>query len=119
MVATERVERRRALAYFTHACTMDITETVTFRQNWSNYNAAQEHEGEHFIRLLRTLCDLIEQPPQTKGRPRLPLSDAVFAFALKVYGTMSMRRSMTDVRNTEVAGLMDKAPSRGSALRYM
>ena len=24
MVATERVERRRALAYSTHACTMDI-----------------------------------------------------------------------------------------------
>ena len=32
---------------------------------------------------------------------------------------MSMRRSMTDVRNAEAAGLMDKAPSRGSALRYM
>ena len=95
------------------------TETVTFRQSWSNYNAAQEHEEEHFTRLLRALCDLIEQPPQTKGRPRLPLSDAVFAAALKVYGTMSMRRSMTDVRNAEAAGLMDKAPSRGSALRYM
>ena len=28
MVATERVERRRALVYSTHACTMDITERI-------------------------------------------------------------------------------------------
>ena len=28
LVATERVERRRALAYSTHACTMDITERI-------------------------------------------------------------------------------------------
>ena len=28
LVATERVERRRALTYSTHACTMDITERI-------------------------------------------------------------------------------------------
>ena len=28
LVASERVERRRALAYSTHACTMDITERI-------------------------------------------------------------------------------------------
>ena len=28
LVATERVERRRARAYSTHACTMDITERI-------------------------------------------------------------------------------------------
>ena len=28
LVATERVERRRALAYSTHACTRDITERI-------------------------------------------------------------------------------------------
>ena len=28
MVATERVERRRARACSTHACTMDITERI-------------------------------------------------------------------------------------------
>ena len=27
-MATKRVERRRALAYPTHACTMDITERI-------------------------------------------------------------------------------------------
>ncbi len=28
LVATERVERRRARAYSTHACAMDITERI-------------------------------------------------------------------------------------------
>ena len=28
LVATERMERRRALAYSTHACTMETTERV-------------------------------------------------------------------------------------------
>ena len=95
------------------------TETVSFRQSWANYNAAQEHEEEHFAQLLRALCDLIEQPPQTKGRPRLPLADAVFAAGLKVYGTKSMRLSMTDVRTAGDAGLMDKTPSRTSTFRTM
>ena len=31
LVATERVKRRRALAYSTHACTMDITERIEGR----------------------------------------------------------------------------------------
>ena len=69
--------------------------------------------------MLRALCDLIEHPTQTKGRPRLPLADKVFASALKVYGTKSMRRSMTGIREAEADGMMDKAPSRNSAYRTM
>ena len=93
--------------------------TTTFRQEWPAYNAAQEHEQEHFVQLLNELCDTIPQPPQAKGRPRLPLSDSVFAAALKVYGLKSMRRSMTDIRNAADAGLVGKAPSRASVLRRM
>ena len=58
--------------------------TATYRQNWASYNAAQEHEQEHFLKLLRQLCDTVPQPPaKATGRPRLPLSDMVFASALK------------------------------------
>ena len=91
--------------------------TTTYRQEWPAYDAAQEHEQEHFVQLLRGLCDTIPQPPQSKGRPRLPLSDSVFGAALKVYGTKSMRRTMTDIRDAKGAGLMDKAQSRASVLR--
>jgi hypothetical protein len=55
----------------------NVTETrslkVTYRQDWTAYNAAQTHEHERFLPLLRELCDGIQQPPQTMGRPRLPL----------------------------------------------
>ena len=97
------------------------TTRVTYRQEWAAYNAAQEHEQEHFVQLLRGLCDTIEQPPRPKGagRPRLPLSDTVFGSALKVYSAMSTRRAMTDMRNAQAAGLLEKAPSTASTWRCM
>ena len=64
----------------------------TYSQNWSAYDAAQIHEGDWFTKLLRELCDTVDQPPQGFGRPRLPLSDMVFGAGIKVYSTMSGRR---------------------------
>ncbi|MDE2940195.1 MAG: transposase [Chloroflexota bacterium] len=97
------------------------TKTVrtTYRQEWASYNAAQVHEQELFGQLLRDLCDAIPQPPQGKGRPRLPLSDMVFAVGTKVYSTMSGRRAMTDVRNAQATGQLDKTPSFNSVLGYL
>ena len=92
---------------------------VTYKQDWPNYNAAQENEGDHFVALLRELCDTVEQPMQSNGRPRLPLSDMLFGMAVKVYSTMSGRRAMSDIRSAEVQGLLDKAPSVASCWRYM
>ena len=61
------------------------TPQATYSQNWPAYNAAQTHEQERFVALLRDLCDGIPHPPQTFGRPRLPLSDVIFALGLKGY----------------------------------
>jgi transposase len=91
----------------------------TYPQDWSTYNAAQTHEQEHFIPLLRELCDGIAQPPQTFGRPRLALSDVVFGVAFKAYTTMSGRRMMTELREAQAKGLLDKAPSFTSTFRYL
>jgi len=52
---------------------------VTYKQNWPAYNAAQIEEKARFIVLLEALCQLVEQPPQANGRPRLPLADMIFA----------------------------------------
>jgi catechol 2,3-dioxygenase-like lactoylglutathione lyase family enzyme len=47
---------------------------VTYRQNWSAYNAAQTCEKEEVSVLLKSLCAGIEQPVTKKrGRPRMPL----------------------------------------------
>jgi len=95
------------------------TVRVTYRQDWPAYNAAQVHEQEMFGQLLRELCDTISQPPQGMGRPRLPLSDMMFAVGTKVYSTMSGRRAMTDVRNAQANGQLDKTPSFNSVLGYL
>jgi hypothetical protein len=60
--------------------------------------------------LVRDLCGAIESPVQRRGRPRLPVADAVFAVCMKVYGVVSGRRSMTDMREFEAKGLIDQAP---------
>ena len=92
---------------------------TTYRQDWPAYNAAQTHEQEIFGQLLRELCNTIPQPRQKMGRPRLPLSDMVFAAGTKVYSTMSGRRAMTDVRNARANGQLDKTPSFTSIFRYL
>ena len=91
---------------------------VTYGQNWPAYNAAQVYEQEYFGQFLRELCNTIPQPPQGMGRPRLPLSDVVFAVGLKVYSTMSGRRAMTDVRDALAKGQLDAAPSFTTIFRY-
>ena len=83
----------------------------TYAQNWSAYNAAQTQEKEMFLRLLRELCDGIEDHrEQTTGRPRLPIGDAVFAACFKVFSTVSGRRFMTDLRDATQKGLVSRTP---------
>ena len=103
------------------AGTETVTQSlrVTYSQDWPTYNAAQTHEHERFLPLLRELCDGIEQPVQTFGRPRLPLSDVVFALGVKSYSTLSGRRATSYVREAEGQGFMDVAPSYNSAFRYL
>src|ERR1017187_2822314 len=102
----------------THA---DGTETVTtamripYAQDWPAYNAAQTSEKDTFCRLLRDLCDGIPEVEQQRGRPRLPIGDALFSAAFKVYSTVSARRFMTDLREAEASGLIAHATSFSSA----
>ena len=87
---------------------------LTYAQPWAAYNRAQTTEKEAFCTLLRDLCAGIPEPEQTRGRPRLPLSDMVFAAGFKVYSTASARRFMTDLRDAEARGLITKAPHYNS-----
>jgi transposase len=100
-----------------------VTETktvrITYTQEWATYNAAQTHEQEKFVILLRDLCNGIPQPEYRFGRPRLPLSDVVFTVVYKVYSTMSSRRFMTDLREAEANGLISKSPSLTSGFRSL
>lgn len=99
--------------------TTTVTETVTvqktvkktYPQNWPAYNAAQTHEKDRFLDLLRDLCSGVEEPEAPKtGRPRLPIRDALFAACFKVYSTVSGRRFMCDLRDAQAKGYIAKTP---------
>ncbi len=100
-----------------------VTETrtmrITYTQEWAAYNAAQMHEQEKFILLLRDLCNGISEPEYKFGRPRLPLADVVFGLVFKSYTTMSGRRFMSDIREAEAKELVSKSASFASHARYL
>jgi transposase len=101
--------------------TLQVTHTVrpTYTQNWPAYNKAQTTEKDQFQSLLHDLCSGIESQPQTKGRPRIPLSDAVFAATFKIYSTFSGRRFMSDLRDAKAKGFIDCVPHYNSIFNYL
>src|SRR5919107_2306323 len=88
--------------------------------NWTNYNAAQSEEKHRFVELLADLCGTVVQPPRCgRGRPRLPLSDMLFASVYKVYCGFSSRRFTSDLRDAYTNGLIDSRPHFNSVNRYL
>ena len=92
---------------------------ITYKQDWKAYDNAQTNEKLVFLRLLKDLCNTIEQPNYKFGRPTLPLSDMIFISALKVYSTFSLRRFMSDVKIAKEMGLIDHVPTYMSVSNYM
>lgn len=101
--------------------TVTVTETVrkTYSQDWPAYNEAQTNEKEKFLSLLQDLCKGIQEPPQTKGRKRVPRADGIFAACYKVYSGFSSRRFMTDLRDAEEKGLIGAAIHFNSVLKFL
>ena len=98
---------------------VEVKPRPRYKRDETAFDQAQIHEQELFAKLLRALCDTIEQPPQQMGRPRLPLSDMVYATGLRIYSTKSVRRAMTDVRNAQANGHIDQTPSYATIARYL
>lgn len=115
--AVEFIEQREKRPDGTEVVTK--TTRITYAQNWPIYNEAQTHEQEHFVVLLRDLCNGIEQPEYRFGRPRLPLADVVFGLVFKTYNTMSGRRFTCELKEAETRGLIRKAAHYNSAFRYL
>lgn len=106
--------------------TTTVTETVTtvkrqsYPQNWSAYNLAQTTEKLRVAELLHGLCQGIVTPEQKgRGERRHSYADAIFAAVMKVYGTVSGRRTMTDLHSYVDAGWLTRAPSYNSIFDYL
>lgn len=92
---------------------------ATYTQDWPTYNEAQTREQEHFVAIVRDLCNGIPQPEYSFGRPRLSLADVVFGLVYKSYTMMSGRRFMTNLRESEAKELVAKSASFASNARYL
>ena len=95
------------------------TVSATYPQDWPRYNLAQQNEKERFLVLLRDLCNTVPQPSHGRGRPRLPISDVLFATTYKVYAGFSARRFTSDIQAAKQGGLIDHAPHFNSTNRYL
>lgn len=95
------------------------TPSGNYAQPWTAYNAAQTHEKELFLNLLYELCQGIEEPERSTGRPRLPLRDMIFCMVFKVYSTFPSRRFMSDLREVQAKGLITVVPHFNSISNYM
>jgi len=100
-----------------------LTETkgvkVTYTQKWSAYNKSQTNEKLIFMKLLKDLCENIEQPVYTFGRPTLPFSDMLFGSVMKVYTGFSLRRFMSDMKIANDYGLVNNVPCYSSLSNFM
>jgi transposase len=94
---------------------------TTYPQSWAAYNEAQTNEKDKFQALLADLCNGLPLGPQVEknGRPRLPLSDAIFSVTFKVYSTVSARRFMSDLREAQSKGFIAKIPHYNSVINYL
>jgi transposase len=118
--AVEFVQRRDRKTKRAPIANDNPTNRKTYPQNWRAYNVAQTTEKERFVELLHDLCGgIVEAVPQTMGRPRLPIRDAVFAACFKVYSTVSCRRFMTDLRGAHEKGLISRVPHFNTIFNYL
>lgn len=105
----------------------NVTETITvkrktYRQkDWGAYNASQHHEKEYVERLLRTLCEGIEQPPRKPGPGRTPrlLSDLVFQAVMKVYVMLSGRRMRSDLEMSAAKGYLQHVGHENCVFNFL
>ncbi len=117
VVAVELVVRREVVNIDGTVLTEEMK--ITYTQDWTAYNAAQCEEKERFRPMLADLCSTLQNPPQGRGRPRMPISDMAFASVLRVYEGLSARRFDTDVRESKTNGLTEAEPHFNTALRYL
>jgi transposase len=95
----------------------------TYKQDWPNYDLAQQQEKAEFRRLLADLCSNLPEPASQKGtrggKPPARLSDTIFATLYKIYSGMSGRRFATDLREAQEQGYVSQALSHSKIAKCL
>jgi transposase len=117
--AVRREENADGTTTVTESITVKAEKRTTYPQDWPAYNEAQTNEKRLFQSLLFDLCRDLPTPEQGKGRPRIPLSDAVFSVTFKIYSTFSGRRFISDLCEAQGKGYIAKVPHYNSIFNYL
>jgi transposase len=91
----------------------------TYKQEWSAYNRAQVNEKSRFLELLHELCEGVQEPVQTFGRPRMSYAEMLFAVVFKVYAGVSSRRFSSELRDALGKGFLTSAPHFNTVSKYL
>lgn len=95
-------------------------ETPVIQRNWPAYNRALVNEEPKLLLLLRDLCKRLTTPPPSRsgGRPRIPLSDMIFAMVYKVFSKDPARQFMNDLGKARESGFVRTQFNHNSLLNY-
>ena len=66
-------------------------QKVVYQQNWPAYDKSQITEKARFMELLTDLLQNVGEKEYGFGRPKILMTDMLFASALKVYTQVSLR----------------------------
>jgi hypothetical protein len=90
----------------TESKSVTFTEKKKYTQDWPAYNAAQSVEKDRVQEMLVDLLKGVPEPERgsTPGRKPHTYRDSIFAMVLKVYCTLSTRRTGSDLREAHRRG---------------
>lgn len=71
------------------------------------------------MKILSDLCMTVQQPAYDHGRPRLPLSDMIFASTLRTYTGFSLRRFMASMQKAMAEGYIQTSCTYVSISNFM
>ena len=92
---------------------------ISYSQDWKAYDKSQTGEKIYFMQLLKDLCGFVKAKEYIFGRPKICDQDFIFASALKVYSTFSLRRFMSDLEIANQMNLIDSKPCYASIGHFM
>ncbi len=94
-------------------------QKVVYQQNWPAYDKSQITEKARFMELLTDLLQNVEEKEYEFGRPKILVTDMLFASALKVYTQVSLRRFMSDLKSADESGFISHAPCFASVGHFI
>lgn len=125
--AIKTLEEQRRVAILTGQIVdartaLRLCANVPEKKNAAKYTLAQSNEKAAFRAILFHLCstlkpDIDDMPG--RGRPPIPMSDALFAVMYKVYTGLSGRRFMTDLRELQAFGFIKYVMHHNTIYGYL